>query len=161
MFAIMILTRVLGRKTHTLQSLSLSAFVLLLYNPGYLGYTGFQLSYLAVLGIVLFQPYFAKHCRSWPGGLRQAGELMEVSLAAQMATAPVVMHAFGTFPNYFLFANLIGVPLATIVLYAALAALSFHGIPVISLLLFRVLEFAIWMLAESMIMIQSLRSSES
>lgn len=110
-------------------SLSLAAFLMLLYRPFYLFDVSFQLSFLAVWGILLFYPVFS----GWlPAGCRRIRWLwntLSVSMAAQLGTLPFVLFYFGAFPTYFLLANLLVTPLAVCILGSSLAALAFEGIP--------------------------------
>ena len=110
-------------------SLSLAAFLMLLYRPFYLFDVSFQLSFLAVWGILLFYPVFS----GWlPAGYRRIRWLwntLSVSMAAQLGTLPFVLFYFGAFPTYFLLANLLVTPLAVCILGSSLAALAFERIP--------------------------------
>ena len=110
-------------------SLAASAFVLLCYNPYFLWAVGFQLSYLAVLSIVIFQkPIY--HCiyvkNKW---LDKAWQLMAVSIAAQLLTFPVCIYYFHQFPNLFLVSNMVAVPLSGLILYAEIVLVAFSWIP--------------------------------
>jgi len=110
-------------------SLAASAFLLLCYNPYLLWSVGFQLSYLAVLGIVVFQKpiYNCLYIKNkW---VDKVWQLMSVSTAAQLLTFPVCIYYFHQFPNLFLITNVIAVPLSTIILYAAIALTAFSWIP--------------------------------
>ena len=112
MFSFIILSTALNRKGNVLNSLAASAFLLLLYNPNILFEVGFQLSYAAVVGIVLIYPKlypFFKTPWSW---LNKVIGLLVVSLAAQMATLPLSIYYFHQFPNWFLLTNLFAIPLA-------------------------------------------------
>lgn len=124
----------LGRSAFSLNTLSLAAIVMLVFNPLALWDVGFQLSFMAVLGIIVFFPPFnqvfdyilgkilTKESRvkrvshrifSWIFGLAA------VSIATQMTTAPLVGYYFGRFPAYFLVTNFVAIPLVTIILYVA------------------------------------------
>ncbi|MBC9933655.1 ComEC/Rec2 family competence protein [Chitinophaga qingshengii] len=107
----------LGRKASTYNTLAASAFVLLCYQPWLAIDAGFQLSYLAVLSILLF---YDKIYQCWPLRSRWAKaiwQLAALSLAAQILTLPVSVYYFHQFPVYFLPANLLAVPLSTVVIY--------------------------------------------
>ncbi len=127
MMTLYALVSLLNRKRFSLNTLSFAAVVMLMVQPLVLWDTGFQLSFMAVLGIVLFyQPLYGVLCRM---GIRRwkvtswVGSLVSVSLAAQTMTAPIVVWSFGRFSTYFLITNLVAVPLATIIIYMALAVL--------------------------------------
>ena len=110
-------------------SLAASAFVLLCYNPYFLWSVGFQLSYLAVLGIVVFQRpiYKLVYIRNrWVDKIWQMGT---VTLAAQVLTFPVCIYYFHQFPGLFLPVNIIVVPMAGFILYAEIILLGFSWFP--------------------------------
>lgn len=116
MFSWVGLGNVLGRKVPTERSLAVSAWVLLVCNPFLLQETGFILSYAAVAGLVFLTPLFmrlwkpANRLVAWGWGMAVA------SCAAQAATLPVILHVFGTFPTYFLLANLLVTPVVSVAL---------------------------------------------
>lgn len=108
---------ILYRHSSIYNTLAASATMLLCFNPYLVVDAGFQLSYLAVLGILLFyQPVYQllQWKRWWADWLWQ---MSAVSLAAQLITTPVSLFYFHQFPNYFLPANLVAVPLSTVIIY--------------------------------------------
>lgn len=113
----------LGRKASTYNMLAASAFVLLCYHPWLVIDAGFQLSYLAVLSILLFyEPIY----QLWPlqqWWAKAVWQLAALSLAAQILTLPVSVYYFHQFPVYFLPANLVAVPLSTVVIYGEILLL--------------------------------------
>ncbi|RPE13789.1 ComEC family competence protein [Chitinophaga lutea] len=107
----------ISRHSNIFNTLAAAAFLLLCYQPYFLLDAGFQLSFLAVAGIVLcYKPlYDAWMIRNkW---LDKIWQMVVVSLAAQVFTWPVCLFYFRQFPNYFLAANLVAVPLSTVLLY--------------------------------------------
>jgi len=129
MFSFMAVGKQYFKTASVFNSLAASAFVLLVYNPYFLWDVGFQLSYLAVIGILLFQQplyriFFFK--KPW---ISRIWQLASVTLAAQVLTFPVCIYYFHQFPVLFLFANLVIVPLSSLVLYAELGLLSLSFIP--------------------------------
>lgn len=141
-------------------SLSLAAFLMLLYRPFYLFDVSFQLSFLAVWGILLFYPVFS----GWlPAGCRRIRWLwntLSVSMAAQLGTLPFVLFYFGAFPTYFLLANLLVTPLAVCILGSSLAALAFEGIPWMGERAADLVRFSAEALNGSMFQIQQLSGSQ-
>ena len=108
---------ILYRHSSIYNTLAASATMLLCFNPYLVLDAGFQLSYLAVLGILLFyQPVYQlfQWKYRWADWLWQ---MTAVSLAAQLSTTPVSLFYFHQFPNYFLPANLVAVPLSTVIIY--------------------------------------------
>jgi len=144
MFSFIAIGKNFFKQASVYNSLAASAFVLLCYNPYYLWAVGFQLSYLAVLGIVIFQKPFY-HCFYIKNKLlNKVWELMCISTAAQLLTFPVCTYYFHQFPNLFLFTNLVAVPLSTIILYAALALAAFSWIPVVGIYLGKLTGWLTW-----------------
>jgi competence protein ComEC len=116
MFSFIAVARPFGRRTNIYNTLAASAFVLLLFNPYLILSVGFQLSYLAVLGIV----YWQRPIYRWMEIENQIGDwiwqITSVSIAAQAATFPLSLLYFHQFPTYFLLSNLFVIPLSTVVL---------------------------------------------
>lgn len=133
-----------GRRTSIYRSLVLSAWVLLLISPQWLFNVGFQLSYLAVVGIVTFvpkrYPAFIDN-RRW---LKKVIAFSFVSIAAQCATSPICMYYFHSFPVYFWLGNAIVSPLSSVLLPVGLIAciISLCG-PFLSAYLAQALHFGI------------------
>lgn len=120
MFSIIAFAKILNRTSNIYNSLALSAMVLLLYNPKYLFDVGFQLSFAAVLSIVIFQPFVRKYSYSKYYILRETKSLLLISLVAQIGVLPLTLYYFGQFPLLFLVANLIAIPLSSIILVLGL-----------------------------------------
>ena len=131
MFSFVAVGQLLHRNTNVFHSLFASAFILLIINPLLLFEVGFQLSYLAVSGIVLFQPKLAAiyHCRTKIGNY--FWELLTVSVAAQLGTSPISIYYFTQFPNYFMLSNLSVIALSFVVIITGVVLLPISLIPVI------------------------------
>jgi competence protein ComEC len=107
-------------------SLVLSMFALLLFNPFYLTDKGFILSYLAVFGIVYLQPKILSLIKVRNIIAFKVWEFTSVSIAAQIMTLPISLFLFGKFPNYFILANWVVIPLSTIAIYLSIAQIVFQ-----------------------------------
>lgn len=107
-------------------------FIIVVFGPFKILEIGMLLSYAAVLGIVYFQPKLASLYRPKTVVTKYIWELLCVSVAAQLVTAPIALCVFGIFPNLFLITNLIVIPCAFIVLVTGISYLliSFTGLPV-------------------------------
>ena len=117
MFTVIIVGKYYFKQSSVYNSLAASAFILLCYNPFYLWDVGFQLSYLAVIGIVALQPplYHSVYFKNkW---VLKIWQMISITLAAQVAAFPICIYYFHQFPNMFLFTNLLVVPLSTIILF--------------------------------------------
>lgn len=120
MFSFMVMGDFLHRRAQVLNTLCFSAFVLLCWEPNWLWDIGFQLSYAAVASLILFmQPlyrlFFVR--QKW---LRYVWQMNAVTLSAQILTLPLCLYHFHQFPNYFLLANLVCVPLSGLLLGACI-----------------------------------------
>ena len=106
----------LKRPANIFNTLFSSIFVLLLFNPFYLFDVGFQLSYLAVFSIVIFQPQFYS---LWKPKLKLVDyfwKLFTVSLAAQIGVLPISFYYFHQFPSLFFISNLVIIPFLGLIL---------------------------------------------
>jgi competence protein ComEC len=144
MFTLVLIGQKLGKRRSVYNTFAFSAFALLLYDPFLLLSVGFQLSYLAVLGIFYIQPkvYQCLTISNW--WLDQGWQICSVTIAAQLATFPLGIYYFHQFPNYFLLSNLIILPVSTIVLYIVLATLLLFFIPFVNVGLGWLSMWAIW-----------------
>jgi len=112
MFSVVVVGDNLRRPVHIWNTLSASAFLLLVINPRLTGDVGFQLSYAAVAGIVFFQPRISALLRFRHRLPRYFWELLAVSLASQITTFPLSCHYFHQFPVYFWISNFVVIPAA-------------------------------------------------
>lgn len=110
MFSFLSLGGLLKRRTSALNSLAMSAVVLIIINPFIIFQVGFQLSYLAVFGIITLQPrlqklYIPKNIID-----RTIWSIITVSIAAQFAIMPISLYYFHQFSALFLVANILILP---------------------------------------------------
>jgi len=132
MFSFVIVGSALSKHTNIYNTLCVSAFFLLLFQPNLLFNVGFLLSYTAVFGIVYLYPLIYNLWKVPNWALDKVWVLASVSLAAQIATFPLSLHFFHQFPNYFLLANLVVVPLATGIIYLALVLFAILPFEILS-----------------------------
>ena len=137
-------------------SVSLAAFLMLVYRPMYLFDVSFQLSYVAVLSLLVIYPLVEKlfHCR-WKL-VNYVWQTMALSFAAQLGTLPFVLCYFGTFPTYFLLANLVVTPLSVVILGLSLVCLACGAFP----WLVKGLEWSVRLLNGTMEWVQGLSGSQ-
>jgi len=116
MFSVIAGGEVVVRKTNIFNTLAFSAIILLCINPFWLWDVGFQLSYSAVLSIMLFfQPVY--HWYQPQNKLVDfLWKLTAVTIAAQILTMPISMYHFHQVPLLFLFTNFVAVPLSSVIL---------------------------------------------
>ena len=131
MFTFVIVGNILRRPVNIYNSLSASALILMLHNPNVLFEVGFQLSYLAVFGIVLLQPPIASLIKLKNKILQWLWALLTVSMAAQLITFPIGVLYFNQFPNLFWLSNFFVIPGATIIIWLSFGFFVFSPFPVI------------------------------
>jgi competence protein ComEC len=153
--AVVMLTMVIigfsfNRHINRLNVLAVSAFILLLYNPFYICDAGFQLSYMAVFGIIIIQPYVYKwaYFKNWIA--REIWLVASVSLAAQIILFPLGALYFHDFPVYFLLSNVFIILPSMIVMYAGIIFLALPNIPIVSASLGWLLEKTITIMTKTL-----------
>ncbi len=114
---------VLGRQRASVNTLAFAALVMLVANPLNLWDVGFQMSFMAVLGILVYYRPIYHALTLQNTAVRWLWGLTAVSLSAQIGTIPLVMYYFGRFSCYSLLVNIIVVPAATLILYGAVLML--------------------------------------
>ncbi len=124
MFSFVAIAKPGGHRTNIYNTLATSAFIILWYDPFFIMSVGFQLSYIAVLGIVYMQPGLYNLFNPTNRVLDEIWKISSVSIAAQIATFSIGLLYFHQFPNYFLVSNLVAIPGSFIVLVLGLATLA-------------------------------------
>lgn len=146
MITFFILSISVNRTQVPLNTLFASALFILIFSPKSLFDIGFQLSYLAVLGILILYPLFKSFYRPKRCLIASIVDYIYISIAAQLFTLPVILYYFGQFPTYFIPANLfIAIPSTAIMYLGILLALcpfslvnSYIGLALDGLLYFSV-----------------------
>lgn len=146
MFTCIVLGDSFTRRSSIYNTLALSALLLLCINPYWLWDVGFQLSYAAVLSIVIFmQPiynwFYIKNKL-----LDLVWKLNAVTIAAQILTVPVSIYHFHQFPNYFLLTNFLAVPLSSLIVLGEILLCAVSFIPAIATFIGKLLSWLIWVM---------------
>ncbi len=135
MLSFIVVGNMFRQRTNLYNTLAASAFFLLGLNPYLLMQVGFQLSYVAVLGIIFLQKTIHRWIDPPTWFLRQVWSITSVSIAAQTATFPLGLLYFHQFPNYFLFSNLIIIPASTVIIFGGIFLLAiswWHSVAIIA-----------------------------
>ncbi len=160
MFSVIIIGKTSDRYANIYNNLAVSALIILLYDPYMILKVGFQLSYLAVLGIVYLQPRLYQLITVKNYLLDKAWGITCVSIAAQIATFPLGLYYFHQFPTYFLVSNLIVIPAAFVILLEGIFLIVFSPLSsFVAGLVGALLNFSIQMLNEVVIYINNLTYS--
>ena len=127
------------RDRMSVNTLAFTAIVMQMISPMSLFDIGFQMSYMAVLSILLFVPLmkgvFTEEYLMSHRVVRWLWGMVAVSLSAQIGTAPLIAYYFGRFSCYFLLTNFIVIPAAMLILYLSIVVLL---IPSLAHLLYNV-----------------------
>lgn len=116
MFSFFAFAKAINRETNAINTLFLSYFILLIINPLWLFYVGFQLSYLAVFFILWLLPLFNKIYYPKNYFIKKIWSIFTVTLAAQLGIIPLSIYYFHQFPGLFFITNLIILPFLGILL---------------------------------------------
>ena len=148
MFSVIYLGIIWSKNNNSINGLFFSAFVLLLFQPNRLFDVGFQLSYIAMLGILtIYKPIstllYIKNkylLKVWQG--------IVVGLSAQVFTFPLVLYYFHQYPNYSILTNLFLMVIIGAVMILGLIALMLSAVPFLNQLSFfvfgKLLELMRW-----------------
>ena len=156
MFSFIQLGTAIDRKQNIYNTLAISALLLLCWNPYWLIDVGFQLSYLAIIGIVFLHPYLNQ--LATPNNLivRSLWEGSCVCVSAQLFTFPLSVYYFHQFPAYFLIANPFVAFFSFSVLPAGLALLFFAKISIVSSIIIFILKYSLLWLNKSIFIVEKL-----
>jgi len=146
MFTCIVLADSLTRKSSIFNTLAFSAFLLVCYDPYWLWDVGFQLSYAAVLSIVIFMQPIYNMVYTKNKVLDLILKLNAVTIAAQILTVPLSIYHFHQFPNYFLLTNFLAVPLSSLIVLGEILLCVVSFIPVIAIFIGKILSWLIWIM---------------
>lgn len=137
MFTILAVGFVIQRRkdNNSLNQLFATAFILLVAQPMWLYAIGFQLSFIAVLSLILF---YRRIYRIWvPGNkiFRALWSTAAASIAAEILVAPIVVYYFHTFPAMFIISNVVAYVLMSAVLILGMVIIAISFIPALASLI--------------------------
>lgn len=146
MFTCIVLGDTLDRRSSIFNSLALSASLLLCINPYWLWDVGFQLSYAAVLSIIIFmQPiYHWFYIRNKI--LDFIWKLNAVTIAAQILTLPFGIYHFHQFPLSFMFTNILAVPLSSLIVLGEIFLCVVSFISPVAVITGKLISWLIWIM---------------
>ena len=142
MAAICSIAKVWGYRIARAETLVITAFLLICYNPQVVASIGFQLSFAAMAGIMLIMPTLSESLERVMGRWRRRGTSSRIicwcaeriaaplllTISCQITTLPLCLYYFQSFSNYYLITNLIAIPVVAITLYMLTAALAIDAL---------------------------------
>lgn len=141
MFSILEIGLFLNQKSNTINQLLLAAFMLLLWQPFWIFEIGFQLSFIAVLSILIFYPKIYALFSAKNKFVRWLWSAISLSISAEILIAPLVVYYFHNFPIMFIPANLIASLCMSIVLILSFGVIILSFISPISLFIASIIDF--------------------
>ncbi len=140
MFTFVIIGNSMQRPVNIYNSLTASALFLMLLGPDVIFDIGFQLSYLAILGIVLIQPAMFGLFEITNPIMKWAWGLFTVSVAAQLTTFPLSIFYFNQFPNLFWLSSFVVIPVTTFIIWLTLAFFIFSQFHVFAMIIGKLIQ---------------------
>ena len=142
MAAICSIAKVWGYRIARAETLVITAFLLIFYNPQVVASIGFQLSFAAMAGIMLIMPTLSESLKRVMERWRRRGTSSRIicwcaeriaaplllTISCQITTLPLCLYYFQSFSNYYLITNLIAIPVVAITLYMLTAALAIDAL---------------------------------
>lgn len=129
-----------GRKQSLLHVLLGSAYLQWLITPTVVEQMGFQLSYLAVLGIAVIHPKAQDWAEGKSSWMRWTVENISLTLSATLFTLPLLLWQFQAFPTWFLLGNMVLLPLFSLSVYACMVAMLLGVLPLLGPAVYALLE---------------------
>jgi competence protein ComEC len=156
MISFVLTGRLFRRHVNTYNIMFVSAFLLLTFSPGMLSDVSFQLSFAAVAGILVYQPFMNNLVTFKISLVKKIWQLFTLSCAAQLATFPLTLFYFHQFPVYFWLTNLYVVPLVSVIICIAGAYLAVSWIKPVAILVSKVLAVLLKTLLLSVTVVEKL-----
>ena len=139
------------RDKMTVNTLAFTAIVMLIVHPLSLYDVGFQMSFMAVLAILVFMPLleslFPREYLLTHQTLRWLWSMVAVSVSAQIGVAPLIAYYFGRFSTFFLLTNFIVIPAATLILWLSPVVLLFPSLAYLLLYIVKCLNTVLGQMA--------------
>lgn len=132
MLSLVLVGKTFYKQGNSYNTLLLSAFLLLLYNPYLIKDVGFLLSYCAVFGIMYLYPILQKLYFFENKILQTTWSGVIMSVSATVFTLPISLYFFHQFPIWFVFSNMIIIPISFLIMGAAALFLVFYKVAVIN-----------------------------
>jgi len=156
MLTILSITSGLNRRNPSLNVLAGAWILILAFSPESIRSIGFLLSFTAVYGIIAAKPLIRSTRVITNRPLNYLAQAIIISIMAQLATLPLTLIAFGSFPVYFLLSNLIAIPLASCILYLGFACLFLQFLPFIGVALIQLSYYGVELLIQFSALISKL-----
>ena len=140
MFSFFVISDCFLLSRNTANTIAGSSLLILYFQPFLIFNLGFLLSLTAVLGIVVIHPIIMRHLYTENKIAYYLISSSSITLSAQIATLPITLYIFHSFPTYFIAANLILVPWSSLIIYIGIAFILLSEIPIFGNLITQILD---------------------
>lgn len=158
MLSLLVSTRLIKRRPHTLHILCLSAFLILLHSPQALFDIGLQLSFTAVAGILCANQALSRNLQIRQPIIRKLWEWTCVSISAQLFTYPLLLLYFHDLPLYFIPANLISTMPVIALIYMGILLLASSWLSWLAGFIGLLIHYTTWFLNGAVALLATLPS---
>ena len=149
MFTIIGISELSGKNNSNINTLFFAGFLILVVDPLSLFDIGFQLSFMAILSIYLFNPIVGSLLNFKNPVLKFLWMGTAVGVSAQVLTIPFTLYYFHQFPNYFILSNIVVLILGGVVLGAGIVLLILAKIPFVNKLAALVLFSSLYVVIQT------------
>ncbi|MCR6638216.1 MAG: competence protein ComEC family protein [Sporocytophaga sp.] len=150
MFLIFLIAKTISKKHNPYNTLAISALIILIYDPFTIADIGFQLTYLAMGGLIFLQPKLSGFYEPKRWLDSQVWTITTGGIAATIITFPISLYYFHSFPVYFSLSNLLVAPLSYVILWLGIFGLIFSRTDLVLKPLCYCLEKTIWLMNEGL-----------
>ena len=112
MLIFVLIGKLIDRDAHSVSLLSFVAFLMLLYNPMYVNNVGFQLSFIVTFGLLIMTPLLVKGSNRFVNWIIGT---VSIPIIAQLWVIPIQIFYFNNVSVYSVFANILSVPILSVV----------------------------------------------
>ncbi len=126
MLLFVLIGKLVDRDAHSISLLSFVALLLLIYNPMLLNDVGFQLSFIVTFGLLIVTPYLTRYSNrfiNWIVGT------ISIPIIAQLWVMPIQIYYFNNISLYSVFANIMSVPILSVISFGGFISSLLCGIP--------------------------------
>lgn len=139
MFTVLSVCRCFGRENSSINSLASAALIILIGQPSGVYDISFQLSFLAVLFILLLGSKITGLIKTKNNVVEYVWSIIAISIAAQIGTTPVIMYNFSNFSTYFLITNIIVIPIFFVIVSLSVVLWMVSFIPFLRIVVVKIL----------------------
>ena len=156
MISILVISELYTGRYVSLNALCASALIITIVQPQSLFDIGFQLSYVALLSIIILNPFFNQQRFANSKIVQYCWNIITISISCQIGTSFITMGSFGYFPVFFMISNIILMPLTALVIYG-FVAISIFGFSDTAVTLFsQIIKILIDIMYKTALRIESL-----